>query len=133
MEAAAPTAIPIPQPAVVPTAPAPSPNYVPPVPTTPIPSMEDGGKTSFGSGIKSIFDDVNIVDIAISAFIVAGVLYSIQYHRYMMLIEKTGYADLSTRLQKLESSMNAAKRKSEANAAGSGTLNMRRRRPAMTL
>lgn len=131
MEAAAPTAIP--QPAVVPTAPAPSPNYVPPVPTTPIPSMEDGGQTSFGSGIKSIFDDVNIVDIAISAFIVAGVLYSIQYHRYMMLIEKTGYADLSTRLQKLESSMNAAKRKSEANATGSGTLNMRRRRPAMTL
>jgi hypothetical protein len=51
----------------------------------------------------------------------------------MMMIEKTGYADLSTRVQKLESSIDAAKRKAEANAAGSGKVNMRNKRALMSL
>jgi hypothetical protein len=122
--------------AVQTAAPAPSPNYTPPPPAAPpAPAMAEGGETSGGSGggIKGFFSDVNVVDVTVSAFIVAAVIYSIQYHRYMMMIEKTGYADLSTRVQKLESSIEAAKRKAEANAAGSGKPNMSRRRALMTL
>ena len=124
--------------AVQTAAPAPSPNYTPPPPAAPPPSasaMAEGGETSGGGGggIKAFFSDVNVVDVTVSAFIVAAVIYSIQYHRYMMMIEKTGYADLSTRVQKLESSIEAAKRKAEANAAGSGKPNMRRRRALMSL
>lgn len=136
MEAAAQTAAPMATAgAAVPPA-APSPNYTPPPPATPpSPAMADGGevKSSGGGGIKAFFSDVNVVDVTISAFIVAAVIYSVQYHRYMMMIEKTGYADLSTRVQKLESSIEAAKRKAEANAAGSGKPNMRRKRALMSL
>jgi hypothetical protein len=122
--------------AVPPVAPAPSPNYTPPPPPAPsAPAMAEGGETEGGKGggIKAFFSDVNVVDVTISAFIVAAVIYSIQYHRYMMMIEKTGYADLSTRVQKLESSIEAAKRKAEANAAGSGKVNTGRRRALMSL
>jgi hypothetical protein len=136
MEAAAQAASPMASAGVsVPPA-APSPNYTPPPPATPpVPAMAEGGETSGGSGggIKAFFSDVNVVDVTVSAFIVAAVIYSIQYHRYMMMIEKTGYADLSTRVQKLESSIEAAKRKAEANAAGSGKPNMRRKRAFMSL
>ena len=115
---------------------APSPNYIPPPPPAPsAPAMAEGGETEGGrgGGIKAFFNDVNVVDVTISAFIVAAVIYSVQYHRYMLMIEKTGYADLSTRVQKLESSIEAAKRKSEANAAGSGKVNMRNKRGLMSL
>jgi hypothetical protein len=115
---------------------APSPNYTPPPPPVQsAPAMAEGGETEGGKGggIKAFFSDVNVVDVTISAFIVAAVIYSIQYHRYMMMIEKTGYADLSTRVQKLESSIDAAKRKAEANAAGSGKVNMRNKRALMSL
>ena len=136
MEVAAQTASPMANAgAAVPPA-APSPNYTPPPPPAPSASaMAEGGETSGGGGggIKAFFSDVNVVDVTVSAFIVAAVIYSIQYHRYMMMIEKTGYADLSTRVQKLESSIEAAKRKAEANAAGSGKPNMSRRRALMTL
>lgn len=138
MQAAAQTAAPMADAgaAVPPAAPSPSPNYTPPPPPMPAPStMAEGGETgsASGGGIKAFFSDVNVVDVTISAFIVAAVIYSIQYHRYMMMIEKTGYADLSTRVQKLESSIEAAKRKAEANAAGSGKMNMRRNRALMSL
>ena len=136
MDAAAQTAAPMATAgAAVPPA-APSPNYTPPAPPAPsAPAMAEGGETSGGSGggIKAFFSDVNVVDVTISAFIVAAVIYSVQYHRYMMMIEKTGYADLSTRVQKLESSIEAAKRKAEANASGSGKMNMRRKRALMSL
>jgi hypothetical protein len=136
MDAAAQTAAPMATAgAAVPPA-APSPNYTPPPPPAPsAPAMAEGGETPSGSGggIKAFFSDVNVVDVTISAFIVAAVIYSVQYHRYMMMIEKTGYADLSTRVQKLESSIEAAKRKAEANAAGSGKPNMRKRRALMSL
>jgi len=115
---------------------APSPNYTPPPPPAPsAPAMAEGGETEGGKGggIKAFFSDVNVVDVTISAFIVAAVIYSVQYHRYMLMIEKTGYADLSTRVQKLESSIEAAKRKAEANAAGSGKVNMRNKRGLMSL
>lgn len=115
---------------------APSPNYIPPPPPVPsTPAMAEGGETEGGrgGGIKTFFNDVNVVDVTISAFIVAAVIYSVQYHRYMLMIEKTGYADLSTRVQKLESSIEASKRKAEANAAGSGKVNMRNKRGLMSL
>lgn len=107
--------------AVAPAAPAaPSPQYTPP--PAPAPTMAEGGATSGGGGIKAFFSDINVLDVTISAFIVAAVLYSIKYHRYMMMLEKSGYADLSTRVQKLESAIAAAKRKAEANAAGNGKM-----------
>jgi hypothetical protein len=88
----------------------------------------DMGDSGGGGGIKGFFNDINIVDIAISAFIVGGVIYAIQYYKFMMMIEKTGYADLSARIQKLESAALAAKKTAEVNAAGS-----KGRRPVMRL
>ena len=115
--------------AVQPTpAPAPSPMYTPP----PAPSASAGPEpTSMGGGgpLREFFSDVNLLDVTIAAFIVGAVLYSIQYHKFMMMLEKTGYADLSTRVQKLESSLEAAKRKAEANASGS----MKRKKRLITL
>jgi len=115
-------------------APAPTPNYTPPptaMPPAPT-SMDTGGATPRSGGIKEFFSDVNVVDVAISAFIVGAVIYSIQYHKFMMMLEKTGYADLSTRIQRIESAMaSAAKKQTEANAAGNGRI--RRKRGVITL
>jgi len=107
--------------AAVPAAsvPAPSPQYTPPPPPMPTATAAEGQKTSVGGKFSEFFSDVNILDVTISAFIVGAVLYSIQYHKFMMMLEKTGYADLSTRVQKMESALEAAKKKSEMNAAGS--------------
>lgn len=120
--AAAPVAAPAPMPAPAPA----------PMQAAPMPIYADGGEMgdsgSSGGGIKGFFNDINIVDIAISAFIVGGVIYAIQYYKFMMMIEKTGYADLSARIQKLESAAQAAKKIAEANASGS-----RSRRPVMRL
>jgi hypothetical protein len=113
----------------------PSPNYIPPQQvmqeSIPQPMMENGGEVK-GNRFKEYFSDINIVDVSISAFIVAAVLYSINYHRFMMMIEKTGYADLSTRIGKLESSIKASKKLSEANASGN-MKNLKRRRPMASL
>jgi outer membrane murein-binding lipoprotein Lpp len=49
----------------------------------------------------------------------------------MMMLEKSGYADLSARVAKLQSAMDA--QKAEMNAAGSGKLDRQRRRPVMRL
>jgi hypothetical protein len=121
--AAAPAPAPAPMPA---TAPA-------PMPAAPMPMYADGGEMGDsgknGGDIKGFFNDINIVDIAISAFIVGGVIYAIQYYKFMMMIEKTGYADLSARVQKLESAAQAAKKIAEANASG----NSKSRRPVMRL
>lgn len=125
MAAAAPTPPPVAEAgaAVAPAAPAaPSPQYTPPPTPAPATTMAEGGATSGGGGIKAFFSDINVLDVTISAFIVAAVLYSIKYHRYMMMLEKSGYADLSTRVQKLESAIAAAKRKAEANAAGNSKM-----------
>lgn len=126
--ASAPVTASAPPPApVAPPAPAASPNYTPPPAAAPppSPSMANGGPVK-SNPIKEFFSDINLMDVTISAFIVAGVIYSIQYHRFMMMIEKTGYADLSNRLQRMESSMAAAKKTAEANASGG----MRARRRA---
>ena len=115
-----------------PPAPAPSPNYVPPAPPMPPPTTEmaSGGETttSGGGGIKEFFSDVNVVDVVLSAFIVAGVFYSMYYYKYMMKLEKTGYEEVTDRIMKLESSM--AAKEAEMNAIGNAN---RRRKPLMRI
>jgi hypothetical protein len=91
-----------------------------------------GGNGAFikkGGGIKEFFNDINILDVTISAFVVGGIFYAIYYYKYMMMLEKTGYADMSTRVQKLESAM--AAQKAELNAAGK--MDSMRKRPLMRL
>jgi predicted lipid-binding transport protein (Tim44 family) len=84
---------------------------------------------SGGGGVKGWFKDINILDVTISAFIVGGIIYAVQYYRFMMMLEKTGYADLNSRIAKLESSI--AAQKAEMNA--SGNMDRMRRRPVMRL
>lgn len=111
----------------------PSPNYVPPPPPTPapMPEMAKGGETNSyagGGSIKEFFSDINVVEVVLSAFIVAGVIYSVYYNKYMMKLEKTGYEDVTDRIMKLESSM--AAKEAEMNAVG----NMKKRKsPLMRL
>lgn len=110
-------------------APVPSPQYTPPPPATPPMVAENGAATGGGNPFSNFFSDVNVLDVTISAFIIGAVIYSIQYHKMMILLEKTGYADLSSRVQKLESSLEAAKKKAEVNATGS----QRKKRALITL
>jgi len=99
---------------------------MPPAP----PAMAEGGAViSKRGGFKEFFEDVNLLDVTISAFIVASVLYTVNYYRYMMLLEKSGYQDLSARLGKIESAV--AAKKAEMNAAGNMRNN--KRRPVMRL
>ena len=84
---------------------------------TPPPAFEEGGAViKKGGGIKEWFSDINIVDVTISAFIVGAVIYTVQYYKFMMMLEKTGYADLKGKVAKLQSSVDATK--AEMNAAG---------------
>jgi hypothetical protein len=109
---------PIPQPAA-----SPSPNYVPP-PTQAVPSMQEGGITgTSGGGIKAFFSDINWLEVALSSFVIAAMAYSIKYHKYMLMIEKSGYTNLNDRLQSLETKV--TKKISELNANGSGRFKRR--------
>ncbi len=122
-------------PAAPAAAPAPSPQYIPP--PAPMPSMADGGDTGGAperkNPFKDFFSDINVIDVAISAFIVGAVIYSIQYHKFMIMMEKTGYADLSTRINRLENDLAVAKRKAATEANASGNMRMRRKRALITL
>lgn len=137
MEAAAPVAagagaaMPIPSPA-------PSPQYTPPPTPAPMPSpmMAEGGDVGDAGGsssnpLKDFFSGINVLDVAIAAFVVGGVLYAVHYYKFMIIMEKSGYSDLSTRVQRLESQVAAAKKTAEANAAGNGKMPMHNRRRAM--
>lgn len=85
-----------------------------------------------GGGIKEFFSDINILDVTISAFVIGGIFYAIYYYKYMMMLEKTAYADISTRIQKVESAM--AAQKAELNAAGKmNSMSGMRKRPLMRL
>jgi len=125
----APVAAPAPAPA------APSPQYVPP-PST-MPSMAEGGDVGGAAPrknpFKDFFSDINVVDVAISAFIVGAVIYSIQYHKFMIMMEKTGYADLSTRLNRVENDIATAKKKAATEANASGSRFPRRKRALVSL
>ena len=131
-EAAASTSAPIPA-AAPPTAAAPMAATPMPMaaPPQPMPSsMAEGGDTAAPkSPVKDFFSDVDILDVTISAFIVGAVLYSVHYYKFMMMMEKTGYADLNGRMAKLENAM-AKKAAAEANAAGGGR---KQRRPVMRI
>ena len=113
-----------PQPAAAPTAPmvpppmaAGGPAPLPVAASAPMPPMEDGGAViKKSSGFKEWFDDINVVDVTVCAFIVGAILYSAQYFRFMMQLEKAGYADLKGKVNKLQSSVDNAV--SEMNAAG---------------
>lgn len=126
----APAAAPAPAPA------APSPQYTPP-PSPNMPTMADGGSVGGDAPrknpFKDFFSDINVVDVAISAFIVGAVIYSIQYHKFMIMMEKTGYADLSTRLSRAENDIAAAKKKAASEANANGNSMMRRKRALVSL
>jgi hypothetical protein len=99
-------------------------------PPMPAPSFEDGGAVvEKKGGIKEWFSDINIVDVTVSAFIVGAVLYTVHYYKFMMMLEKAGYADLNAKVSKMQSAMDA--QKAEMNAAG--RLEKSRRRPVMRL
>lgn len=124
-----------PQPAPAPMVPPPAPMAAggqPPMPSAPpaAPPYEDGGAVvTKGGGIKEWFSDINIVDVTVSAFIVGAVLYTVHYYKFMMMLEKAGYADLNSKISKMQSAMDA--QKAEMNAAG--RLEKSRRRPVMRL
>ena len=128
MEGQAPVSAPVPAPAAAPMPMAQN----PPIPAAPVSTMADGGGVDGGDsdsgGVKGFFKDINLLDVTISAFIVGGVIYAMQYFKYMMMLEKSGYTDLSERVQKLESSIQAAKKTAEMNASG-----MQKRRPVMRM
>lgn len=108
----------------------PMPMAAPPAPATPSPSFEEGGAViKKGGGIKEWFSDINIVDVTISAFIVGGIIYMVQYYKFMMMLEKAGYADLKGKVAKLQSSVDATK--AEMNAAGK--MQRGRKAPLMRL
>lgn len=121
-----------------PSASAPMPQGAPPPMAQPMPQatppmggMPNNGAyiNTSGGGIKGWFKDINILDVTISAFIVGGIIYAVQYYRFMMMLEKTGYADVSSRIAKLESAVKA--QKAEMNA--SGNMSKMRRQPLMRL
>jgi len=116
----------VPPPAAAPAA---APMSAPPMAPPP---FEDGGAiVKKGGGIKEWFSDINIVDVAVSAVIIGAVLYTVHYYKFMMMLEKSGYADLNTKVSKLQSAVDA--QKAEMNAAGNGKLDRQRRRPVMRL
>lgn len=116
----------VPPPAAAPMA---APMAAPPMAPPP---FEDGGAiVKKGGGIKEWFSDINIVDVAVSAVIVGAVLYTVHYYKFMMMLEKSGYSDLNTKVSKLQSAVDA--QKAEMNAAGNGKLDRQRRRPVMRL
>jgi hypothetical protein len=104
-----------------------------PMPQMPMDNSDlGGGNGAFikkDGGIKDFFSDINILDVTISAFVVGGIFYAIYYYKYMMMLEKSAYADMSTRVQKLESAL--AAQKAELNA--SGKMDKAKRRPLMRL
>ena len=107
----------------------PMPQAPPPMGGAPMGGMPNNGAyiNNGGGGIKGWFKDINILDVTISAFIIGGIIYAVQYYRFMMMLEKTGYADVSSRMAKLESAL--AAQKAEMNATG----DRMRKRPVMRL
>lgn len=120
-----------PSPMVPPPAAAPAVAPMAPPPMAPPPYEEGGAIIKKGGGMKEWFSDINIVDVAVSAVIVGAVLYTVHYYKFMMMLEKSGYADLNTKVSKLQSAVDA--QKAEMNAAGNGKLDRQRRRPVMRL
>jgi type IV secretory pathway VirB6-like protein len=79
-------------------------------------SYEVGGQTNKGNIFKGFFNDINILDVMLSAFIVGGILYVVYYYKHQMAKDKTIYTDLDTRLSTIEKQVK--KVNSELNATG---------------
>ena len=94
----------------------------------PPPTFASGGETPpspKANPLKDFFSDINLVEVGILALGVATFMYAIYYYKFEMTMAKTGYADLSARMQKLESA--EAKRKAEQNAVGKSAMKTRKR------
>lgn len=110
------------------------PIYVPPPSTSPVApvnqtapamvnepdvKMGSGGDVGAVGGIREFFADVNLLDVILSAVVTGTLFYMIYYYKFQVHMAKTNYADINGRLSKIESAVEAAKKKAEANATGS--------------
>lgn len=87
-----------------------------------------GGQAPMRSNpVSKFFSDINVVEAGLLALGVATFLYAIAYYRHEMQMSKSGYADLSTRMQKMESEM-AARKAQEASANANGMARKAKRR-----
>jgi hypothetical protein len=68
-----------------------------------------GGQAPRVNPIGKFFSDINMVEAGLLALGVATFLYAISYYRHEIQMSKSGYADLSSRMQKIESEMAAKK------------------------
>lgn len=89
--------------------------------------MANGGQMPRTNPVSKFFSDMNMVEVGLLAIGAAAFFYAIAYYRHEMAMSKSGYADLSARMQKLESEM-AAKKAQEASANASGMARRTRRR-----
>ena len=78
-------------------------------------TFEIGGQSN-GNMFKGFFNDINILDVMLSAFIVGGILYVVYYYKHQMAKDKTIYTDLENRLSTIEKQIK--KVNSELNATG---------------
>ncbi len=78
-------------------------------------NYEVGGQTK-SNIFKGFFNDINILDVMLSAFIVGGILYVVYYYRHQMAKDKTIFTDFDTRLSTIEKQVK--KVNSELNATG---------------
>lgn len=62
----------------------------------------EGAEVHNGGPIKEWFEDINILDVSISAFIIASVFYVVNYYKYQMLLEKSTLADLRTKIDNMD-------------------------------
>jgi len=78
-------------------------------------SYEMGGQTK-GNMFKGFFNDINILDIMLSAFIVGGILYVVYYYKHQMAKDKTMFTDFDNRISTIEKQVK--KVNAELNATG---------------
>jgi len=86
-----------------------------------------GGMPNRVNPVGKFFSDINMVEAGLLALGVATFLYAIAYYRLEMAMSKSGYADLSARMQKMESEM-AAKKAQEQAANANGMARRARKR-----
>jgi hypothetical protein len=78
-------------------------------------SYEMGGQTK-GNMFKGFFNDINILDVMLSAFIVGGILYVCYYYKHQMAKDKTMFTDFDNRISTIEKQVK--KVNAELNATG---------------
>jgi len=89
--------------------------------------MANGGQMMRSNPVSKFFSDMNMVEVGLLALGVATFLYAMSYYRHEIQMSKSGFADLSGRMQKLESEM-AARKAQEASANANGMSRRARRR-----